>query len=250
MKKLFDRNEVTFAVALILVYVIGSSIMQSISEALGTQYLAEAVFNVILTAVLFAFVRRSGLMRHVGLCRSDVPAAKMLFYIPLFLIGAMCAFFGLALQYSPVVVAFHTVAMLCAGFLEEVIFRGFLFKGIAKGNLKSAVIISSLTFGVGHIVNLFFNDYELFDSLTQITYAVIVGFMLVFIFLRTGSTLPCIAFHAFNNVMTAFASGDRLVSLTGSEQTAELICLSIMIAIALVYTIYIVKALPKREITE
>ncbi len=74
--------------------------------------------------------------------------------------------------------------------------------------------------------------------------------MLVFLFLRTGSTLPCIAFHAFNNVMTAFASADRLVDMVGSEETAELICLAIMIALALIYTIYIAKALPKRELAE
>ena len=45
--------------------------------------------------------------------------------------------------------------MLCVGFLEEVIFRGLLFTAIARNNIKSAVIISSVTFGIGHIINLF-----------------------------------------------------------------------------------------------
>ena len=33
--------------------------------------------------------------------------------------------------------------MIFVGFLEEIIFRGFLFRGIAKDNLKEAVIISN-----------------------------------------------------------------------------------------------------------
>ena len=34
-------------------------------------------------------------------------------------------------------------------------FRGLLFTAIAKDNVKSAVVISSVTFGIGHIINLF-----------------------------------------------------------------------------------------------
>ena len=249
MKKLFDKNEVTFAVVLIVIYVVGSSIMQSLSAALGVRYLAEAAYNVLLTVVLFSFIRRSGLMRYVGLCRSEVPAAKMLFYIPLVLTASTGAFFGVGAQYDAAGMVFHTVTMLCAGFLEEVIFRGFLFRGIARESLKKAVVISALTFGLGHIVNLLFNGLSGFDSATQIIYAIVVGFLLVFLFLRTGSTLPCIGFHAFNNCMTAFTSADRLVAAVGSKETADLILLAIMITIALAYTLYVAKVLPRRELS-
>lgn len=250
MKKLLEKNEITFSLVLIAVYVVGSSVMQSISEALGTQYLAEAAFNALYAALLFAFVERNGLLRHVGLCRSDVSAAKLLFYLPLALIGGMGALFGVGFQYGAAVMVFHTAAMLCAGFIEEIIFRGFLFKGIARRSLRQAVVISSLTFGLGHVVNLLFNGYELFDSVTQIAYAVIVGFLLVFLFLRTGSTLPCIVFHAYNNIMTGFASYDRLTALTGGAHSAELVLLGMMIAVALAYMLYVVRALPRRAIVD
>ncbi len=69
--------------------------------------------------------------------------------------------------------------MIFVGFLEEIIFRGFLFRGIAKDNLKEAVIISSVTFGIGHIVNLL-NGYDILKNSIQIVFAVAVGFMLVF----------------------------------------------------------------------
>lgn len=39
--------------------------------------------------------------------------------------------------------------MLSVGFLEEVIFRGLPFEVIAKDNIKSAIVISSVTFDIG-----------------------------------------------------------------------------------------------------
>ena len=44
--------------------------------------------------------------------------------------------------------------MLCVGFAEEVIFRGFLFRAMEKDNVKTAIIGSSVTFGLGHVLNL------------------------------------------------------------------------------------------------
>ena len=171
----------------------------------------------------------------------------MLFYIPLFFIGAAGALTGFGFSYDIAGMVLHTVMMLMVGFLEEIIFRGFLFRAMAKNNLTNAVIVSAVTFGIGHMVNLL-NGYSIFDSVTQIVYAVAVGFMLVFMFLRTGSIIMCIAFHAFNNIMTAFASGSMLSDAVGSEQTAELITLSVMLAITLAYTLYIIKKLPKKQL--
>lgn len=67
--------------------------------------------------------------------------------------------------------------MLCVGFLEETIFRGLPFTAIAKDNIKSAVIISSVTFGIGHIINLFNGSgMDLVNNLCRIVFAVAVGF--------------------------------------------------------------------------
>ena len=65
--------------------------------------------------------------------------------------------------------------MLCVGFLEETIFRGLPFTAIAKDNIKSAAIISSVTFGIGHIINLFNGSgMDLVNNLCRIVFAVAV----------------------------------------------------------------------------
>lgn len=242
--KLFEKNEVTFSVVLILIYVFGESAMQRISEKTGTEFLAEMIFCIILSLIIFLFVRQNGLKQYLGLKKPEVSASEMLLYIPLLLIGGTGAFFGLGMEYSLTGAVFHTVMMICVGFLEEVIFRGFLFRGIAKQNTARAVVISSVTFGIGHFVNLL-NGHDLLENILQVIYAVAVGFMLVFIFLRTNSIIPCIAFHGFNNSMTAFTTGNFLINKFG-EKNAEIIVTSIMLVIVIAYLIYIIR-LPKKD---
>ena len=97
--------------------------------------------------------------------------------------------------------------MLCVGFLEEMIFRGLLFKAMAKNGVKSAIIVSSITFGIGHIVNLINGSgAELLPNLLQVMYAVAVGFAFVMIYYKTKSLMPCIITHSVFNGLSAFAN--------------------------------------------
>ena len=73
---------------------------------------------------------------------------------PLVLLASANLWWGVRMNYSPAETALYVVSMLCVGFLEEVIFRGFLFKALCRTSVKQAVVISSVTFGIGHIVNL------------------------------------------------------------------------------------------------
>lgn len=245
MKKLFDKNEVTFAIVLIVVYVVGSTLMIQVSEMIGIEFLADAVFGIALFAVISVFIAKNGLKEHLGLCKPEVPAGKMLLYIPLILIASVGIIFGFAPQYEPLTLALHTVYMLFVGFLEEIIFRGFLFRGMAKKNMTSAIIVSAVTFGIGHIVNLF-NGYDIVNNLMQIVYAVAVGFLLVFIFVRTGSLVPCIAFHSLNNVLSGFGSAQLLTDIAGSEQGGLMLNVVIRIALTAAYLLYVLKFTPKK----
>lgn len=246
MKKLFDKNEVTFAVILIVVYVVGSGNMQNISESIGILFMAEMLFHIAFTALILTFIKKNELMKYLGLCRSDVPASKMLFYIPLIACAVLPIFFGVGAQYPKAALVCRTVDMLFVGFVEEIIFRGFLFKGICKENVSRAIVISALTFGIGHIINLF-NGYDIFGCVIQIIYAVCVGFTLVFIFYRTGSLLSCIIFHSLNNSLTGFMSMENLIKAVGSEKAADLVQLAVRLLIIIVYMVYVIKMVPKRE---
>lgn len=244
MKKLFEKNEVTFAIVLIVVYVLTGSVAINIDTA-GT-WIPQFIASAVMAAVIGAFAVRNGLSRHLGLCAPEVPAAKMLMYIPLLLVACRSVLAGVGTDGSTAALITRTLHMLLVGFIEEVIFRGFLFRGIARDNMKRAVIISSLTFGIGHIVNLL-NGSDIADNLRQIVYAVAVGFMLVVILLRTGSIIPCIVFHSLNNMLTGFADGHIMRDIFGSR-AGDMILLCVGLVVASGYTVYLWKALPEREL--
>lgn len=163
--------------------------------------------------------------------------------MPLLVLASGNLWNGFAANYSPTETVCRIVCMLCVGFLEEVIFRGLLFASIAKDNVKSAIIISSVTFGIGHIINLFNGSgMGLASNLCQIVFAVAVGFMLVTIFYRGGSMLPCIIVHSAINTLGTFAN-DADVAMQG-----QLIHIAVLIAITVAYTLILIKTLPKKQL--
>ena len=193
MKKLYEKNELTFAIAWIVVYCVLQSLANPLNQAIGIEYAASAGFCILQAIVLFTFICKNKLQKRYGLCSSPVPARRFLYYVPLVILASGNLWNGAALNYSPAETVCRIACMLCVGFLEEVIFRGLLFTAIARNNVRSAVIISSVTFGIGHIINLFNGSgMNLASNLCQIVFAIAVGFLLVTIFYRGGSLLPCI----------------------------------------------------------
>ena len=239
MKKLYEKSELTFAIAWIVVYCVLQSLANPLNKIIGIEYAASAVFCVLQTIVLFGFIRKNNLQKRYGLCTSPVPARRFLYYVPLVLLATGNLWNGAALNDPPADTVCRIVCMLCVGFLEEVIFRGLLFTAIAKDNIRSAVIISSVTFGIGHIINLFNGSgMELISNLCQIVFAVAVGFLLVTIFYRGGSLLPCILVHSAINVLGTFAND---ANLTVGTQLLHIAALTVITA---AYALILTKTLP------
>ena len=242
MKKLYEKNELTFALVWIAVYCVLQSLANPLNQVIGIEYAASAAFCVLQTVVLFAFIRKNNLQKRYGLCKSPVPASRFLYYVPLVILASGNLWNGFTLNYSPAETVCRIVCMLCVGFLEEVIFRGLLFQAIAKDNIESAVVISSVTFGIGHIINLFNGSgMDLVNNLCQIVFAIAVGFLLVTIAYRGGSLLPCIIVHAAINTLSTFANDTNLTT------EMHLLHLAVLIVITVAYTLILTRTLPKAQ---
>ena len=171
----------------------------------------------------------------------DSPS-KYLYYIPLIIICSSNLWFGIKLNISIVETIFYVGSMLCVGFLEELIFRGFLFKAMSKDGIKSAIIVSSVTFGLGHIVNLINGSgARLIPNLCQVCYAIAFGFMFVIIFYKGGSLIPCIVTHSVINSLSVFANKDM-------RTDAINIIISIILSVtAILYALILNKNLNQTE---
>ena len=207
VKKLYEKSEIWFAVAWIIAYVVLASTGDNISADIGILKIATLPILIILSVILFLFVKRNGLSKRYGLCKSEIPASKMLFYIPLVILLTANLWYGVTMNVSPLETVLYILSMLCVGFLEEMIFRGFLFNAMVKDGVKSAIIVSSVTFGLGHIVNLVNGSgAELLPNILQVVYAVAIGFAFVMIYYKTKSLVPCILTHSIFNSLSAFAN--------------------------------------------
>ena len=207
LKKLYAKSEIWFAVAWITAYVVLASTGDNISADLGIDKIVTLPILIALSAILYFFVRKNGLTEKYGFCKPRLPAAKMLYYIPLLVLLTANLWYGVALNQSPLETVLYILAMFCVGFLEELIFRGLLFQAMAKDGVKSAILVSSITFGIGHIVNLINGSgAQLLPNLLQVMYAMAVGFAFVMIYCKTKSLMPCIIVHSVFNGLSAFAN--------------------------------------------
>ena len=242
MKKQYEKNELRFAIIWIVIYCVLQSLANPLNKMIGIEYAASAAFCVLQVVVLFAFIRKNNLQKLYGLCKSPVPASRFLYYVPLFLLASGNLWNGVAVNYSAAETVCRVVCMLCVGFLEEVIFRGLLFEAIAKDNIRSAIVISSVTFGIGHIINLFNGSgMNLVGNLCQIVFAIAVGFLLVTIFYLGGSLLPCILVHSAINTLSTFANDTSLTT------EMQLLHLAVLIAVTVAYTLILTRTLPKAQ---
>ena len=241
MKKLYEKSEIWFAVVWIVVYVVGTSVTDGLSAAIGVEKLISLIFLAALCAVATVWMKKRGLLRKYGLCPPKAEGKRFLYYIPLLGIMSCNFWFGTAKNGSWVEIALYIASMICVGFLEEVIFRGFLFQAMAKDSIKAAVIVSSVTFGIGHIVNLVNGSgADLLPNLCQVCYAMAAGFLFVILFYRGGSLWPCIVTHSVVNALSAFASPEQ-------TNTMHIVSALLLTIISLGYALILCRTLPEKD---
>ena len=184
--------------------------------------LALAAFAVGITT----FVKRNHLGKKYGLTDWPANAKECLVFIPMWILATGNLWFGFAPAYQGMTLVKAVLSMILVGYVEEMIFRGFLFQTmLIKNKASMAITVSALTFGIGHIANLFAGQAGP-DTALQIVFAVCWGFMLTMAFYRSGSLIPCIIAHAMIDVFSLFAAdgggGDRIY--TGVTVAAAVLC--------------------------
>lgn len=205
MKKFYEKSEIWFAIFWVIIYVVGFSAFDSISESIGIPGLITLIFSLIVLAVLFVFIKKNGLMDTYGLCRFGGSYKEFWFFIPLIAIASVNFWNGIAVEPSVTECVMTGAAKGFAGIIEELIFRGLLFVAMCKTNVKSAVVVSSVTFGIGHIVNLL-NGAPLFETICQIVYACAIGFCFTVLFYAGKSVIPCMVTHFVVNASSGFGA--------------------------------------------
>lgn len=211
MKRLYEKSEITFALVWIAIYVVVMNIamqfcggFDNLAAKTVQQMLVPVICIVALALAATLWVAKNGLSEKYGFCSFKGSIKSFLWFLPLAVMSCTNLKNGVALSAPMLVSLLMAVNLAVGGYVEEIIFRGFLFRAMAKDNLRTAIIVSAVTFGVGHIVNLA-NTADTSGVLLQICYAVVIGFLYTVIVWKGGSLWPCIASHMFVNGTSVFA---------------------------------------------
>lgn len=225
--KLFEKHETLLCILLIVIYLVSNSVcIQFFGETSFCGFVVNTVLSLCLVGIMVALKKTS----YYGLTKAENPKAH-LYFAPLVVIVTVNLWNGFNINNTPREIIFHILTMINIGFIEEIIFRGFLFKMMAKSNIKSAIVVSAVTFGAGHVVNLI-NGADLIPTLIQICYATSIGYLFVIIFHKSKSLVPCIVTHSLVNSLSIF----------NVENTISLYVAPVfLIIVPIVYAVYINK---------
>ena len=243
LKRLYDKSRIWFAVLWIAAYCVLMSVGDELSRLVGVEKCFTLGVGLTLSVLLLMFLKKYGLLKNYGLSLPKTRGSEMLYYAPLVLMMGVNLIFGISISRRAPDAVFYVLSMLCVGFLEELIFRGLLFEAMRKDSYKAAVIVSSLTFGFGHIINLLNGSgADLGSNLLQVLYATVAGFMFVLVYLRSQSLLPCILAHGVFNALSVFTPERQ--SLMGSIVSSAL-----LVIITGLYALYLA-LMNKRTVTK
>ena len=229
MRKFYETKPVLFAILWIVIYVV---LMAPLRGSYGDDSLQMLLGLVAVSAALLAVIRLLGIEKELGMTRWLQNGKALLWLLPMWVLSTGNLWGGVGLRYAGINTLMAVLSFLLVGVVEEIVFRGFLFNGMKRtGKLSVAIVVSALTFGMGHIVNLL-TGHATMETLVQVLFAVAWGFLFTFAYLKGGSLLPCIAIHGLIDAFSVF-SRDSLV--------ADWAYIVATVAAALVYCLYLRK---------
>lgn len=229
MKKLYEKKEVLFAVLWIVAY---CALTIPVRGNLGDEspWMLAALAALAVAATLF--IKGNALESKYGLTGWAEAPRKYLYFLPMFFLATGNLWSGFGLEYQGLSEVLAVLSMLLVGYVEEVLFRGFLFKALLKKDgPKPAILISAITFGIGHIVNLLAGQASL-ETAAQVVFAIAWGMIFTVAFYKSGSLWPCIVAHGLVNAFS---------KLNGENPIAEWVYIGATIVVALVYCPYLLK---------
>ena len=229
MYKLYQKNELNFALFWILIYCL---LAVPILGKFGETSIVLFLFLVFFAFAISYFIKKYKLCKKYGLDHYPQNTKRFLYFIPVWILATGNLWGGFSLSYRGFAQVLAVLSMVLIAYIEEIIFRGFLFKALLakEGELKSIIIVG-ITFGLGHIVNLFSGQASL-ETLVQIIFSIAWGFILVTIFYKSKSLIPCIMAHGLINAFSKFGV---------ENPTTKWIYIILTIVIAIFYCSYSLK---------
>src|SRR5947209_2908844 len=209
MKRSFpQRRPLLFVVLLLLViyFLAGAITIQLKLTSVAMALMADGL----LALIAIFLLTRHHWCRDVGFRLPSNPRSLWFFALPCLPIILNIAFLGIGNPGIGGLLLFLAAASF-VGFVEETYFRGMMLRVLLRRGPWQAVIISSLLFGIMHLLNVA-GGANLVATLLQVVYAVAIGLMYAALALRTRTILPLIVIHGLTDFFAFIALNSTVVT--------------------------------------
>jgi membrane protease YdiL (CAAX protease family) len=228
-----------FYAFLIMVFPVAAGTISTIMETGETQtILIQAGFTFLSAAVGIALMAKSSYsLKEYGFTgmtrQAKVNAA---WFLPLLAVEAFSFLPGFRENVTTVYFLAVVLFTLLVGINEEVYFRGLILKRLGEKGIRYAAIVSSVLFGVVHLVNVVGGANLIYTGL-QIVFAALFGFVCAELVILTKSLIPVILWHFIHDCI-GFVTVEEIT-------TPALISVIIQTVLMLAYSVYLWKKIKK-----
>lgn len=259
------KKEFTWSILTLLALIAGLSLKLPLEAALNdlsanhlrNDLLAGSLVRLFIIVGSVYFISKKGFLRFNGLDPFSM-ASLWLLLVPTLMISqiALSEIEIFRQAETPMLLLFG-ISTTLIGVLEELILRGIILPLLLKNyanrsySFIKAIILSSLLFGVIHFINLFREPDNFLGILSQVIFAVGIGFYMAALLFRTQNILAPIFIHFLIN----FSGGAKKLkeninydmATTEGFGITDLIPVFILAIIFAVIGLYMIKDVNKEE---
>lgn len=238
MQRFSYRQPLAFSVAVTLTFALGLLAWVfvlphpvTLSEVETWQLLGMDATRILIPVV---FLTVLGWWRTAGFTQRPTWSTLAPF-LPLLLFPLFPLFFGPGFKVTdPGEITLLVVTNLAVGFGEEATFRGVVLKSLAPRGLMRAAVLSSVLFGLMHLVNIAAGG-NAGNVGFQVAYTMLIGFTFAAVALVAGSIWPLVVIHF---AMDFINSMQQSTSATTTQSGVDIVSGLINVGVFAIFAVY------------
>ncbi|OAB44446.1 CPBP family intramembrane glutamic endopeptidase [Paenibacillus glacialis] len=232
---------IMFGILLTLLVAVASTVATIVGlKDTGIMIAQGCAFLIMAVMVTLYMRKRDRSFGIFGFNKINIRKEKVtLYYIPLLiivLVQPIMGGFNFELTVAQIILVI--IFSLLVGYTEESIFRGIIREKLQSKGPVFYIVFSSIFFGILHMANAL-SGKDLVSTLLQVINALLIGLILALLIETTNNIIPLIAFHFMFDTFAQLTSSDIV--------DKELMAVSILNIIYLVYGIYLITVLLRRK---
>ncbi|BCN32896.1 CPBP family intramembrane glutamic endopeptidase [Anaeromicropila herbilytica] len=255
-RKFILKRPVIFSLAIIIISVALTSIplsflFDSICGQQEAEYIVGILEQTVVSVILILFLKKIDYLKKAGFQRKCNELWILWPMICFILLNASDYLGSVAIDKSkPLLILLFVLVYLSTGLFEETLCRGVVFTvmlekwGGSKRGYYSAILLSSLIFGLTHFIHYILGDSSFLYTVTQVIYASFVGVFFCASMIRNRSIYPAMLLHGLFDIAgslkeIAVNGGiDKSYKTTTLDETV--VCVIILLPL-FVYGLFIIR---------